>query len=265
MPVQTSYPGVYVEERPSGVRTIVGVSTSVTAFVGSSRFGPTTEPVRVTSMADYVRRFGPPVSAEAPMGHMVAQYFVNGGSEAIIVRVVASRRHDCDGNAPRGHARRHARARRRERRNVGHHDRRARTGRRGRPCDVEPERPVQPRTAVPIHRSRDRQRDTHCGGALRERLDVAGASSIDPPPCSPTRTSSRWRRPARRPPVPRKVSPPAPHSRRRSTSTAPTTGCESPSTSVHPSIWSSHTGVTTVVSSAPRSRTPRTRPGSPSP
>lgn len=89
MPVQTSYPGVYVEERPSGVRTIVGVSTSVTAFVGAARYGPTTEPVRVTSMADYSRRFGPPVSDAEPMGHMVGQYFVNGGSEAVIVRVVA--------------------------------------------------------------------------------------------------------------------------------------------------------------------------------
>lgn len=89
MPVQTSYPGVYVDERPSGVRTIVGVSTSVTAFVGSSSFGPTDQPVRVTSMPDYIRRFGPPVSDREPMGHQVGQYFANGGSEAIIVRVAA--------------------------------------------------------------------------------------------------------------------------------------------------------------------------------
>ena len=34
MPVSPTYPGVYIEEVPSGVRTIVGVSTSVTAFVG---------------------------------------------------------------------------------------------------------------------------------------------------------------------------------------------------------------------------------------
>lgn len=90
MPVQTSYPGVYIEERPSGVRTIVGVSTSVTAFVGSCAFGPTGTPTRVTSMADYVRRFGPPVSPTAPMGHMVSHYFVNGGSEAVIVRVLGA-------------------------------------------------------------------------------------------------------------------------------------------------------------------------------
>jgi len=36
MPVQLSYPGVYIEELPSGVRTITGVATSVAAFAGSA-------------------------------------------------------------------------------------------------------------------------------------------------------------------------------------------------------------------------------------
>lgn len=31
MPVTPTYPGVYVEEIPSGVRTITGVATSITA------------------------------------------------------------------------------------------------------------------------------------------------------------------------------------------------------------------------------------------
>ena len=68
MPVQTSYPGVYIEERPSGVRTITGVSTSVTAFVGACTFGDVNRPVRVTSIADFRRRFGPPsrMSGEVP-------------------------------------------------------------------------------------------------------------------------------------------------------------------------------------------------------
>ena len=34
MPVAPTYPGVYVEELPSGVHTITGVSTAVTAFLG---------------------------------------------------------------------------------------------------------------------------------------------------------------------------------------------------------------------------------------
>lgn len=90
MPVQTSYPGVYIEERPSGVRTITGVSTSVTAFVGAADFGPVDRPQRVTSVADYQRRFGPLRSAQQPMGHMIGHYFSNGGSEAIVVRVAGA-------------------------------------------------------------------------------------------------------------------------------------------------------------------------------
>ena len=32
MPVAPTYPGVYIEEIPSGVHTITGVSTSITAL-----------------------------------------------------------------------------------------------------------------------------------------------------------------------------------------------------------------------------------------
>jgi phage tail sheath protein FI len=87
MPVQTTYPGVYVQEQPSGVRTIAGVSTSVTAFVGVAGQGPTNLPVRIRSVADYVRAFGPPLDRDRPMGHAVGLFFANGGSEAVVVRV----------------------------------------------------------------------------------------------------------------------------------------------------------------------------------
>lgn len=87
MPVQTTYPGVYVQEQPSGVRTITGVSTSVTAFVGVAGQGPTNQPVRIRSVADYVRAFGPPLDSTRPLGHAVGLFFANGGSEAVIVRV----------------------------------------------------------------------------------------------------------------------------------------------------------------------------------
>ena len=60
MPVTLSYPGVYVEEISSGVRSITGVATSITAFVGRARRGPTAEdgPVVVNSYADFERIFG---------------------------------------------------------------------------------------------------------------------------------------------------------------------------------------------------------------
>ena len=58
MPVTPTYPGVYIEELPSGVRTITGVATSITAFVGRALRGSVDEPVRIQSFADFERRFG---------------------------------------------------------------------------------------------------------------------------------------------------------------------------------------------------------------
>ena len=58
MPVAPTYPGVYIEEIPSGVRTITGVATSITAFIGRTLRGPVNDPVRVQSFAEFERRFG---------------------------------------------------------------------------------------------------------------------------------------------------------------------------------------------------------------
>ena len=62
MPVALSYPGVYIEEVPSGVRTITGVATSITAFVGRALRGPVDSdeksPARIFSFADFERIFG---------------------------------------------------------------------------------------------------------------------------------------------------------------------------------------------------------------
>lgn len=87
MPVQPLHPGVYIQEQRSGVHTITGQSTSVTAFVGAARQGATDTPVPVRSLVEYVRIFGQPMDAARPMGHTVAHFFANGGSQAIIVRV----------------------------------------------------------------------------------------------------------------------------------------------------------------------------------
>ena len=90
MPVQTTYPGVYIEELPSGVHTIVGVSTSVTAFVGAAAQGAANTPVRIFSVADFVRAFGQSIDQDHPLGYAVAHFFTNGGSEAVIVRVLGA-------------------------------------------------------------------------------------------------------------------------------------------------------------------------------
>jgi Bacteriophage tail sheath protein len=86
MPAALSYPGVYVEEVPSGVRTITGVATSITAFVGRARRGPVDDPKRIFSFADYERLFGG-LWADSTLSFAVNQYFQNGGADAIIVRI----------------------------------------------------------------------------------------------------------------------------------------------------------------------------------
>ncbi len=86
MPVTLSYPGVYIEELPSGVRTITGVATSITAFVGRASRGPEDEPTRVQSFAEYQRLFGS-LWRDSSMSYAVQQFFQNGGSDALIVRV----------------------------------------------------------------------------------------------------------------------------------------------------------------------------------
>ena len=86
MPVQVSYPGVYIEEVPSGVHTITGVATSITAFIGRAWKGPVDEPVIITSLADYERKFGG-LWRGSSMSYAVRQFFQNGGNQGIIVRV----------------------------------------------------------------------------------------------------------------------------------------------------------------------------------
>jgi len=85
MPTYT-YPGVYVEELPSSVRSIIGVGTSITAFIGRAIKGPTNKATTIHSYADYTRIFGG-LWKKSNMSYAVYQYFQNGGVDAIIVRV----------------------------------------------------------------------------------------------------------------------------------------------------------------------------------
>ncbi|MFB3921941.1 MAG: phage tail sheath family protein [Terriglobia bacterium] len=86
MPVTPTFPGVYIEEVPSGVRTITGVATSITAFLGKALRGPTDEPVTITSFGDFERIFGG-MHRDFTLGYAVRDFFLNGGSQAIIVRL----------------------------------------------------------------------------------------------------------------------------------------------------------------------------------
>lgn len=86
MPPPPGFPGVYIEERPGGVRTIAGVPTSITAFIGRARRGPVESPVAIHRFTDFERRFGK-LWKESALGFAVRDFFLNGGSEALIVRL----------------------------------------------------------------------------------------------------------------------------------------------------------------------------------
>lgn len=86
MPTAPTFPGVYVEEIPSGVRTIVGVSTSTGAFVDRFSRGPVDVPVRIFSFADFERAFGG-LNRDSAASYGLQQFFLNGGTEAYVVRV----------------------------------------------------------------------------------------------------------------------------------------------------------------------------------
>jgi phage tail sheath protein FI len=68
------------------VRTITGVATSIVAFIGKALRGSTEEPVTITSFSDFERVFGG-LHRDFTLGYAVGDFFVNGGSQAIIVRL----------------------------------------------------------------------------------------------------------------------------------------------------------------------------------
>lgn len=91
------HPGVYVREVSSGVRPIEGVSTSTAAFIGIADKGPVpggdalpngrvAEPVMITSLTDYFRRFGG-FRRDSFLTYAVQAFYQNGGKRAYIVRL----------------------------------------------------------------------------------------------------------------------------------------------------------------------------------
>lgn len=86
MPATLSYPGVYIEEVPSGVRTITGVATSITAFIGRAKRGPVNKATTITSYSDFERHFGG-LWEHGALGFAVRDFYLNGGSTAVIARL----------------------------------------------------------------------------------------------------------------------------------------------------------------------------------
>ncbi len=99
-------PGVYVEEVSFRAKSIEGVSTTTTGFIGPTRYGPTNMPSDViTSLGDFEQVYGgrqqlnftsvdPTTKAASPLDpmhnyvwHAVRAFFEEGGKRLYIVRV----------------------------------------------------------------------------------------------------------------------------------------------------------------------------------
>lgn len=87
MAVSPTYPGVYVQEVPSGVRTIVGVGTSTALFIGRTATGPMLKAIRINTYSDFLRTFGDDGGAISQMARYVRLFFLNGGTDCYIVRI----------------------------------------------------------------------------------------------------------------------------------------------------------------------------------
>lgn len=103
MPVNPTYPGIYIEELPSAARTITAAPTSITVFLGythpfktrdpsksdddpnASNFG---KPIRIFNFSDYERMFGGLFHSDCidnSVAYAVQQFFLNGGADAYVV------------------------------------------------------------------------------------------------------------------------------------------------------------------------------------
>src|SRR5690348_8791651 len=90
------HPGVYVQEVPSAVRPIEGVSTSTAAFIGITDKGPVpghtlptgkmAQPPLITSFTDYHRQFGG-FRTDSFLTYAVRSFFENGGRRLYVVRI----------------------------------------------------------------------------------------------------------------------------------------------------------------------------------
>ncbi len=89
------HPGVYVQEIPSGARTIEGAPTGTAIFVGETERGPI-GPTRIIGRNDYERLFGGYMRARdggldptpVLMKYAIEGFFANGGSQAFVLRAM---------------------------------------------------------------------------------------------------------------------------------------------------------------------------------
>lgn len=86
--LQFKHPGIYTQEKDSGVRSIAGAPTSVACFVGPTPTGIDGRRVRVLNFGDFQRNFGG-LSQKSSLSYSILHFFANGGGEAHVIRVPA--------------------------------------------------------------------------------------------------------------------------------------------------------------------------------
>lgn len=84
------YPGVYIEEIPSGSKPIEGVATSNAVFIGYTTQGPIGEAELIHQWDEYVDTYGGVKSSTDAMGLAVSTFYLNGGKNAYIARLAAN-------------------------------------------------------------------------------------------------------------------------------------------------------------------------------
>lgn len=80
-------------DRPSGAGKFSVGGESVTAFIGPAPRGPVDFAVAISSADEFDKRFGVP-DYHCRMAAAVRQFFVNGGRNAVVVRVCSSRQYN---------------------------------------------------------------------------------------------------------------------------------------------------------------------------
>lgn len=85
MSVQTSYPGVYIEEKPSGAAVISPVPVANLLAIGMTQKGQMNAVTRVLDYDSFLREFGDTDDPSNEMNVQIRQFFMGGG-EAYIIR-----------------------------------------------------------------------------------------------------------------------------------------------------------------------------------
>ena len=184
MPPTLTYPGVYIQELPSGSRTITGVATAVAAFVGRAPRGPVERagPDRLATRSTSASSAGS--ARESGLGYAVRDYYAQRRLTGRDRAAARRRRLGRD----RRRRRRHARPPRGPgawgdalEAEVLH------AGRPGGDARRRPSRAWRPRTALPPHRPRGPAREParrrelhqrHAHGRAAPRRHVLAASEL---------------------------------------------------------------------------------------